>query len=196
MPAIGSSSSSSLGRVASVIAISSCRRSPCASAATGTSVRAVESHLVERVTRARCVKRGFGQHRPPEREAVAGMRLHGQHHVDQRGEIREHRRDLVRAAEAQQRAPMHRQRGDVAAVEAGCVPASGASSPDSWLISVVLPAPLGPITACTSPGSTVRSTPSVAVQAAEALDQPADREERSSLTLPCRARRRASRSTT
>src|SRR2546423_218864 len=31
-------------------------------------------------------------------------------------------------------------------------PASGASNPEIWLISVVLPAPFGPITACSSPG--------------------------------------------
>ena len=31
------------------------------------------------------------------------------------------------------------------------LPASGASSPESWLMSVVLPAPLGPMTACISP---------------------------------------------
>src|SRR5437868_7590188 len=41
------------------------------------------------------------------------------------------------------------------------VPASGASKPEIWLISVVLPAPFGPITACSSPGITSSVTPSV-----------------------------------
>src|SRR5262245_37828173 len=35
-------------------------------------------------------------------------------------------------------------------------PASGVSSPVSCAISVVLPAPFGPMTACSSPASTVR----------------------------------------
>src|SRR5260221_202324 len=34
------------------------------------------------------------------------------------------------------------------------VPEFGASCPVSWLISVVLPAPLGPMMACNSPGAT------------------------------------------
>src|SRR5436305_7147320 len=40
-------------------------------------------------------------------------------------------------------------------------PASGASMPEIWLISVVLPAPFGPITACSSPGRTSSVTSSV-----------------------------------
>src|ERR1041385_8287334 len=40
-------------------------------------------------------------------------------------------------------------------------PASGASSPEIWLISVVLPAPFGPITACSSSGRTSNVTSSV-----------------------------------
>src|SRR2546428_12866753 len=42
------------------------------------------------------------------------------------------------------------------------MPASGLRSPASWPISVVLPAPLGPMTACVSPSGTSRSTRSVA----------------------------------
>src|SRR5262245_1595418 len=41
------------------------------------------------------------------------------------------------------------------------VPAAGAISPEIWLISVVLPAPFGPITACNSPGPISSVTPSV-----------------------------------
>src|SRR5436190_8329513 len=51
-------------------------------------------------------------------------------------------------------------------------PASGCSIPESWLISVVLPAPFGPITACVSPSRTSRSTPSVACSAPNALRNP------------------------
>jgi hypothetical protein len=41
------------------------------------------------------------------------------------------------------------------------LPASFLTSPTIWLISVVLPAPLGPMMACTSPARTSRSTWSV-----------------------------------
>src|ERR1700678_3069803 len=44
------------------------------------------------------------------------------------------------------------------------VPPSGRSSPASWATSVVLPAPFGPITACTSPASTARFNASVATR--------------------------------
>src|ERR1700742_4035278 len=40
-------------------------------------------------------------------------------------------------------------------------PASGASNPEIWLIKVVLPAPFGPMTACSSPGITSKVTSSV-----------------------------------
>src|SRR5438046_9122902 len=42
------------------------------------------------------------------------------------------------------------------------VPEFGASCPVSWLISVVLPAPLGPMMACSSPGATSSDRLSVA----------------------------------
>src|SRR4029079_3159260 len=48
-------------------------------------------------------------------------------------------------------------------------PESGRSIPESWPLSVVLPAPCGPITACVSPSRTSRSTPSVAVSAPKDL---------------------------
>src|SRR5438874_2381688 len=44
-------------------------------------------------------------------------------------------------------------------------PASGRSSPASWPMKVVLPAPLGPITACISPSRTSKSMPSLARRA-------------------------------
>src|SRR5882762_11810513 len=42
-------------------------------------------------------------------------------------------------------------------------PEFGASCPVSWLISVVLPAPLGPMMACSSPGMTSSDKLSVAL---------------------------------
>src|SRR5262249_24562245 len=51
-------------------------------------------------------------------------------------------------------------------------PASDRSSPDSWLISVVFPAPLGPMMAWVSPASTLRSTAWVATSPPNDLTRP------------------------
>src|SRR3954464_15479372 len=51
-------------------------------------------------------------------------------------------------------------------------PASGRRLPASWLMKVVLPAPLGPITACVSPSRTSKSMPSVARSAPKLLVRP------------------------
>src|SRR5947209_8565998 len=52
-------------------------------------------------------------------------------------------------------------------------PASGRSSPASAAISVVLPAPFGPIIACSSPGSTVSATSPSATRPPKRLLSPA-----------------------
>src|SRR6185295_2659447 len=49
------------------------------------------------------------------------------------------------------------------------VPASGRRSPASWPMSVVLPAPFGPMMACVSPSSIFSVTPSVARSAPKLL---------------------------
>src|SRR5712664_1353647 len=51
-------------------------------------------------------------------------------------------------------------------------PASGRRLPASWAISVVLPAPFGPIIACVSPSRTSRSMPSLARSAPKFLERP------------------------
>ena len=51
-------------------------------------------------------------------------------------------------------------------------PASGTSFPLTRLMSVVLPAPLGPMIAVSPPGGSARSTPSTAVKSANALRRP------------------------
>src|SRR5438270_13987868 len=51
-------------------------------------------------------------------------------------------------------------------------PASGRSSPASWPMKVVLPAPLGPITACVSPSRTSKSMPSLARSAPKLFVRP------------------------
>src|SRR5712671_983793 len=51
-------------------------------------------------------------------------------------------------------------------------PASGRRLPASWPISVVLPAPFGPMIACVSPSRTSRSMPSLARRAPKFLARP------------------------
>src|SRR5262245_12151991 len=67
-------------------------------------------------------------------------------------------------------------------------PASGARSPESCAISVVLPAPLGPMMASVSPSPTSRSTPSVATRPPKRLRKPRTS---SSPSLMARARQQA-----
>ena len=52
------------------------------------------------------------------------------------------------------------------------LPALGDKSPDSTLIKVVLPAPLGPMTACSAPTLTSRDTSSTAASPPKFLDSP------------------------
>jgi hypothetical protein len=48
-------------------------------------------------------------------------------------------------------------------------PESGVNCPLSWAISVVLPAPFGPITACSSPAATSSTISSVATMPSKRL---------------------------
>src|SRR3989442_5844891 len=61
---------------------------------------------------------GIGAGRAPETEAVPGMRLHGERHVLQRGELGIDAGDLERARQALARALRRRKGGDVLAGEA------------------------------------------------------------------------------
>src|SRR4029077_9709698 len=54
-------------------------------------------------------------------------------------------------------------------------PALGARSPESMLMSVVLPAPLGPITACTSPRRSSSETSLTAARPPNCLESPLTR---------------------
>ena len=54
-------------------------------------------------------------------------------------------------------------------------PASGASAPEIWWMSVVLPAPFGPMMACVSPASTSRLRRSVTLSAPNDLSMPSRR---------------------
>src|SRR5262245_3364821 len=68
-------------------------------------------------------------------------------------------------------------------------PSSGGRSPDIWLISVVLPAPFGPMMACISPAMTSSVTSSVTARLPKFLRSPCSRNTgseaaRSSMTKP------------
>ena len=111
-PAIGSSSSSRRGVVASAIAISICRCSPWLRRETAMPAR---SSMPTRSSAARAGSRSSGSraHGLPEAEGMTGMGLYGERDIVERGEIRKQRSDLERARQPQQAAPPDRQRGDV-----------------------------------------------------------------------------------
>ena len=116
MPAIGSSSSSSLGSPASAMAISSWRCSPWLRAAASVSARAPRP-TASRPRRAGAAQALVAARIGQEAERMAGMRLDRQRHVLERGELAQHRGDLEGARQAQPDAGMGRQVRDVAAGE-------------------------------------------------------------------------------
>ena len=116
MPAIGSSSSSTRGLVASAIAISSWRCSPWLRSATQHVGARGETDAFERGAR-RLAQFRLAARVAPEAEGVAAVRLHGERDIVERGEIGKQRGDLERAREPEHAAAVDRQRRDVAAVE-------------------------------------------------------------------------------
>ena len=93
------------------------------------------------------------QHAP----AVAA-RLGGDADVFEDARIRQDVGDLVRAGDALPRDAVGRQAGDVLAVERDMRPEVGRNTPVRQLKNVLLPAPLGPITARISPRCTAKLT--------------------------------------
>ena len=85
-------------------------------------------------------------------------RLGGDAHVLEHGGAGQDVGDLVRAGQRLARDPVGRQPGDVLAVEAGCGPPVGRSTPVRQLKNVDLPAPLGPMMARISPRGTATFT--------------------------------------
>ena len=106
MPAIGSSSSSMRGLVASAIAISSWRCSPWLRLATQRRRRARPSPTRASAARAGSRKLGSRARIAPEAERVAGVRLHRERDIVERGEVEKQRGDLERAREPEQAAPV------------------------------------------------------------------------------------------
>ena len=156
----------------------------------GRNVRALgEIHLRERGER-RCIELVFFRGTPEKAEARAAARLHGERDVLQHG--KRGRIDVIWNERARPR---------VARAEAGrrvtvsppnmISPASGASNPEIWLISVVLPAPFGPITACSSPGITSSVMLSVTRRPPKFLVSPSMRSTGSATADPPQPRRDA-----
>ena len=114
-------------------------------------------HLLERA--------GFAK----RMKALARARLHAEPQVLPHAERREQAGDLERSRQPAIRDRFGRQALDVRARPASRCRASGANMPETMLNSVVLPAPLGPISACSRRSAIARSTASTAVNAAEAL---------------------------
>ena len=100
--------------------------------------------------------------------------------------------DLERAREAQPHARAGRKRRD-SRPAVGPGPRSASSTPVSRLISVVLPAPLGPISACRAPGWIANDTSSVAISPPKLRCKPTRLERRSAHAAPRRAARGAKR---
>src|SRR5881296_1183056 len=170
IPATGSSSRSSRGRVASAMAISSCRCSPCARVPATTAARAprpTRSSVARAGSRsARSVNAGVQKRKLwPACACTASATL--SRAVNSRkmlviwNERASPRCERAGAGSAVTSAPANR-----------IVPASGGRSPESWPISVVLPAPFGPMIASVSPSATSRSTPSVATRPPKRLVSP------------------------
>src|SRR5216684_1337665 len=162
MPAIGSSSSSRLGSPASAMAISSWRCSPWLSAAASVSARAA-SPTSARPCRA-------GRRRLSSRRASARKRKEWPAWAWTASAT------LSRAVNSRSTEVIWKERARPSRTRA-CVgrrvtsrpakwmaPESGLKLPVSWLTSVVLPAPLGPIRAWISPGFTSIETESVATR--------------------------------
>ncbi len=101
--------------------------------------------------------------------------------VDDRHRSEELRR-LKRPRDPDARDPMRRESGDVAFSERESIRSWAGRTRDSTLSSVVFPAPLGPMSPWTVPGSSVRSTPASA---------PMPPKRMSTLSATTRARRAA-----
>ena len=130
----------------------------------------------------------------PEAEGVAGMRLHGERHVVERREVEEQRGDLERAREPQRRCAARPAARVMSRPSKRMRPASGAISPVSWPISVVLPAPFGPMMACSSPRGTSSAMSSEATTPPKRLLRPSICSSGSGTAQPrqqCRRCRRA-----
>src|SRR5262245_56990650 len=170
IPATGSSSNSSRGRVARAMAISSWRCSPWASVPATTSARSsrpISARTARAGSRSAASARAGRQNRKlwPAWACAASATLSSA--VKSRkmlviwNERASPRCERAAAVSAVTSAPAKRM-----------VPASGRRPPASWPISVVLPAPFGPMMASVSPSATSSATSSVATRPPKRLRNP------------------------
>ena len=178
MPAIGSSSSSSRGCVASAIAISSWRCSPWARLAASTSARSPRPTSLE--DRARRVAQRARRARAgrQKRKLWPACACTASATLSSAREVAVDAGDLERAREARAASAPARASAVMSSPAKRIVPASGRRSPASWPMSVVLPAPFGPMIACVSPWRTSSVDPVGRAQRAERLAQAVDVEQR------------------
>src|SRR6185437_3581934 len=160
MPAIGSSSSSSLGSPASAMAISSWRCSPWLSDEAGVAARASRP-TAARPRRAASVR--LASRRTSARKRKEWPRWACWASATFSMELKSRSTEVIwneRASPSRTRAWVGRR--VMSRPRKRMVPESGARPPVSWLTRVVLPAPLGPIRAWISPCFTSIETSSVA----------------------------------
>ena len=185
MPAIGSSSSSRRALVASASPTSSCallamRKVPASASARPArpTDASIAARLLEQPVFAPHVaarRRGSCRCAPAPASAMLSSTLNS-------------RNRLVTWYERARPMPhplVERHRGDVGAVEHDPATVGGEARPTSWWTSVVLPAPLGPMSAWISPRSTSSETPSVATTPPKRFAKLADFEQRSSGPCAC-----------
>src|SRR5712691_2558826 len=167
VPAMGSSRRRTFGSMASAMASSSARFSPCESCPAGTLARSARPTSAS-AARAGPFNASSAAARPtrrrldPMRDCTASATFSS---AEKPGRIELTWNDRARPSRARAcigSAVTSRPPNRIA-------PESGAISPDTWLISVVLPAPLGPMTACSSPGMRSKVTSSVTTSAPNVL---------------------------
>ena len=155
-PDDGSSSRRSLGSVISARPTSTRRPWPEAEPLDGLVGQVAEAEQVEHLVAARPARRAWRRPRPRRsrhRPAVAAPGALGDEEVLADGRLREQLDALEGAADAPPGPLVHGEGADVLAPEAHRAPLSGLSRPSMQLKSVVLPAPLGPMSPTRSPSS-------------------------------------------
>src|SRR5260221_5232754 len=169
MQAIGSSSSSRRGRVASAIATSSWRCSPCERLAARMcclSVRptSLNTRLAGSVNLESCCAGRQKRKLCPACACTARATLSSAVNSGNTLVIWNERARPLRERRGADRRVM-------SSPAKRMLPASGRRLPASWLMRVVLPAPLGPMTACVSPSPTSKPMPSLARRAPKLFDK-------------------------
>src|SRR5712671_925417 len=181
-PAIGSSKSSKRGLVASAIASSSWRCSPWLSRETSASARPPRP---TRSSAARAGTRNAGSRRASPQKRNEWPACACTANATLSSALKSGNSDVIWNERARPRALRPWVGSGVMSWRSNQTrPASGASSPPSWAISVLLPAPLGPMMACSSPGATSSMMSSEAITPPKRLVRPSTRRSGSATAEP------------